>query len=132
MNEDFSELSKKLNDILNEKNIDLSSIFSTANTTSTDATITTNDKFNFDIETILKLKDIVTKFNNNENCPRNHLLRALIPYLKNDKKEKLKAYIKIANLLSILEDNSFLPNLNLNIKKDYDYILIITLILLIL
>ena len=42
--------------------------------------------------------------NKNQNCPRNQLLHSLKPYLEDEKKEKLEQYIKIANLLSVMED----------------------------
>ena len=45
------------------------------------------------------------------------MIQSLKPYLESEKKEKLDKYIKIANLLTILEDqnidigiNSFLSN----------------------
>lgn len=126
MNEDFSEVFNKFSDILKEKNIDLNNIAGGANPPPA-----TNDDFSLDIDTILKIKDIMTKINKNQNSTRNKLLYSLKPYLEESKKNKLEQYIKIANLLSIIE------NLDLGIdflrenKKGYDLILIITLFLLI-
>lgn len=126
MNEDFSEIFSKFSDILKDKNIDLNNI--TGGNPS--PPVETND-FSLDIDTILKIKEIISKINQNKDCPRNKLLYALCPYLENNKKEKLEQYIKIANLLSVIE------NLDLGItfleknKQGYDFILIITLFLLI-
>ena len=126
MNEDFSEIINKFSDILKDKNIDINSITG-QNSTCSDG----NSDIGIDIDTILKIKDIMSKINKNQNCPRNKLLYSLEPYLKENKKEKLEKYIKIANLLSVADSlNLDLGFLEKN-KEGYDLILIITLILLI-
>lgn len=148
MNEDFSEVFSKFQNILKEKNIDLNNFTSnssngdksnkdnnnTCNNNSENSEINTssnNSDFSLDIETILKIKDIISKMNQNRDCPRNKLLHSLKPYLEENKQDKLEQYIKIANLLTLLETQNI--NISfLNIKeKGYDYILIITLFLLI-
>ncbi len=124
MNEDFSEVLNKFSDILKEKNIDLNNI--TGGNTPPDD----NQDFSLDVDTILKIKNILSKINDNQNSARNKLLYSLKPFLEESKKEKLDKYIKIANLLSVMENLDlgfdFLEN-----KKGYDFILIITLCLLI-
>ena len=130
MDDNISELIGKFSNILKEKNIDLNKI---TNNEVVSPESTENSEFALDIETILKIKNIIQKINQNDCSPRNAVLQSLKPYLESEKKEKLDKYIKIANLLTILEDqnidigiNSFLGN-----KKGYDFILIITLFLLI-
>lgn len=130
MDDNISELIGKFSNILKEKNIDLNEITKNEQTSSESLA---NSDFSIDLETILKIKNIIQKINQNDCSPRNAVLQSLKPYLKTEKKEKLDKYIKIANLLTILEDqnidigfNSFLSN-----KKGYDFILIITLFLLI-
>lgn len=103
MNDDFSEVINKFTDILKEKDINLNNLAGDVMHSPAD-----NSDFNLDIDTILKIKDIISKINKNQSCPRNKLLHALEPYLKEEKKEKLNQYIKIANLLSVME------NLDLN------------------
>lgn len=130
MNDDFSEVINKFSEILKEKNIDLNNIAGGNPPPADNSNNTNNNDFSLDIETILKIKNIISLINENQNSPRNNLLHSLEPYLENEKKEKLEQYIKIANLLSVME------NLNLGIqfldnKKGYDFILIITLFLLI-
>lgn len=128
MNDDLNNVLDKFSEILKEKNIDLNNF---ANTTSN---ISSNDidngDFSLDIETIIKIKEIISRINKNQNSPRNKLLFSLKPFLGNEKQEKLDNYIKIANLLSVMEEMdigiSFLKN-----KQGHDFILIITLILLI-
>lgn len=159
MNEDFSEILNKFSNILKEKNIDLNRLVgenlisptncdikniinncadkntekkedSFCESSTKDNSDFNNLDFNLDIETILKIKNIIDKINKSNNNPRNTLLSALKPYLKNNKKEKLEQYIKIANLLSVLEgiDSNIKPKFS---ENNYDFILILTLFLLI-
>ena len=127
MSEDFSEIINKFSDILKEKNIDLNNLADEA----TSSSASDSDNFNLDIETILKIKDIISKINSNKNCPRNKLLYSLKPYLENSKQEKLEQYMKIANIISVLDNLEFNSNFLETNKKGYDFILIITLFLLI-
>lgn len=126
MNDDFSEILSKFSDILKDKDIDLNNIAGGPSSPPAE-----NSDFSLDIDTILKIKDIMSKINQNQNCPRNKLLYALKPYLENNKKEKLEQYIKIANLLSVMENLDLGINLLDKNKQGYDFILIITLFLLI-
>ena len=105
MEEDFSNVIGKFQDIMKEKNIDLNSILNSSNNSSsnTENTDKSSSDFNLDINTILKMKQIFDKMNNNNNNPRNNLLLSLKPFLRKEKKEKLEQYIKISNLLSVLE-----------------------------
>ena len=124
MSEDFSDIINKFSDILKDKNIDINNISGGNNPPDN------NSDFSLDVETILKIKNIISMMNQNQNSARNKLLHSLKPFLKENKKEKLDKYIQIANLLSVMENLDlgldFLQN-----KKDYDFILIITLFLLI-
>lgn len=125
MNEDFSEVFNKFSDILKDKNIDLN------NLTGGQTPPAKDSDFSLDIDTILKIKDILGKLNKNHDCPRNKVLSSLKPYLQDDKKEKLEKYMKIANLLSVMEDLDIGIDFLKQNKEGYDFILIITLFLLI-
>lgn len=127
MNEDFSEVLNKFSDILKDKNINLNDIINNSNTDSSDNS--NNSDFSFDVETIMKIKDVLSIMNKSKDCPRNKLLYSLKPYLENTKKEKLEQYIKIANLLTALDS---MNTIEFNKNSDYDFILIIILVLLIL
>lgn len=139
MNEDFSEIFSKFQNILKEKDIDLNNFTSGSNFNNNNNqneacntnTPSENSDFSLDIETILKIKDIISKINQNRDCPRNKLLHSLKPFLEETKQEKLEQYIKIANLLTILESQNIGINFLKQKEKGYDYILIITLFLLI-
>ena len=122
MNDDFSEVISKFSDILKDKNIDLNNLAG-GSTPPADNSVCNSD-FNLDINTILKIKDIISKMNKNQDCP-------LKPYLENDKQEKLEQYIKIANLLSVMENLDMGISFFKENEKGYDFVLIITLFLLI-
>ncbi len=101
-NNDMNNIINKFQNILKDKNIDVGKVFDDDDE---------NDSpldFNFDLDTIIKFKNIFGKINNNNN-PRNALLRSLKPFLRSERKEKLEQYIKIANILGVLsilnEDN---------------------------
>lgn len=130
MNEDFSELLNNFTNILKEKDIDINKI---AGDTHSPAENADTSSFSLDLDTILKIKNIISKINQNTDSPRNKLLLSLKPFLDNDKSEKVDKYIKIATMLTILEDDNFDIGLNIlkSNKKGYDLILIITLFLLI-
>ena len=88
MNDDFSEILGKFTDILKEKNIDLNSVLNSSSKEET--TCNTNheknsNSFDFDINSILKMKRIMDKMNN-QNNPRNNLLNSLKPFLRENKK----------------------------------------------
>ena len=100
----MSNLINKFNDILKDKNIDINNVFN-KNQTNTETTENTNKTLDFDITTLLKFKTIFDKANNNNN-PRNKLLASLKPFLQDEKKEKLEQYIKIANILYVINSLS--------------------------
>ena len=130
MNEDFSNILNNFSDILKEKDIDLKQILGGNNPPNED-TEKQNDDFSFDINTILKIKEIMSAMNN-QNGPRNQLLHSLRPYLKDTKKEKLEQYIKIANLLSVLDSLDEKNSIKFLKNSNYDFILMLILFLLIL
>ncbi len=102
---DISNVINKFSDILKEKNINLDdyideSINNKDNTS--EESSNTEGGLNIDINTILKFKQISEKLNNNNN-PRSSLLHALKPFLSKEKQNKLEEYIKIVNIISILD-----------------------------
>lgn len=60
------------------------------------------DFSNIDINTIMKMKNIMEKMNDS-NDPRSNLLASLKPYLRNSKKEKLDQYANLINFSKIAE-----------------------------
>jgi len=90
--DDFSE---KLKNVISNLNLN-SDIPNNTNDTND-----TKSDFNFDINTIFKLKSAFDKINSKDE-PRNNLLTALKPYLRAEKKEKLEQYMKFMNVAKIM------------------------------
>ena len=129
MNEDVNNIFEKFSDILKEKDIDLNSIIGNQQSKESNDTTNNND-FSFDINTIMKIKNIMDNMNN-KNSPRNQLLMSLKPYLEDEKKEKLEQYIKIANLLSVLGSLDEQKSFKFLKDSQYDFVLMLILFLLI-
>ncbi len=60
------------------------------------------DFSNIDMNTIMKMKNVMEKMNNT-NDPRSNLLASLKPYLRDNKKEKLDQYANLINFAKIAE-----------------------------
>lgn len=91
MNEDFSEVLNKFSDILKDKNIDLNNVMNNSNQKESVEHSTDSDS-SFDLDTILKIKDIFSAINKSSNSPRNKLLYSLKPYLENTKRKTRAVY----------------------------------------
>ena len=129
-NEDMSEIIQKLNNMMavsnnlennNNQNNDVSSNSNTINedtiksiinnlnnnedknSNESSRTDSNNNNFNFDINTILKMKNIMDKMNSNKNDPRSNLLLSLKPYLNSDRKQKLDQYMQFLNISKVIE-----------------------------
>ena len=61
-----------------------------------------------DINTILKMKQIMDSMNSNKNDPRTNLLLSLKPYLKESRREKVDQYVKLFGLEKAFETFSSL------------------------
>ena len=85
----------KFNQILKEKNIDFKEILGDKDTNNPPL------NFDFDLDTIIKLKNMYQHIND-YNSPRNRLLFSLRPFLRDSRKQKLDEYIQIANLLGVI------------------------------
>ena len=116
MNEEMSEIFNKMNDMIknNEipedfKNI-LNNFSNTSNMNNMSSSQNVNDNlnsennaFNFDMNTMLKMKSIIDSMNKSQNDPRANLLRSLKPYLKPSRKEKVDQYIRLFSMGKVFE-----------------------------
>ena len=128
-NEDMSDFIQKLssmintsnntNSIDNDNNQDMSSNFNETSYENLQAILsnmnsnsyengnnnenTYNSNFNFDFETIMKMKNIMDKINSTKNSPEANLLLSLKPYLNNNRKQKLDQYMQFLNITKVLE-----------------------------
>ena len=62
-----------------------------------------NNSFNFDFETFLKLQQIMNSLKSEKNDPRTNLLLSLKPYLKDSRKQKIEQYINIFKMTKIID-----------------------------
>lgn len=93
-NEFPDELKSALNNFKNSSNNANSSNTSNKNSGgSTDSSIP-----DLDINTILKMKQVMESMNSNKNDPRSNLLMSLKPYLKESRKKKVDQYVKLFGL----------------------------------
>lgn len=108
MSDDLSDLIKnfsnsnidmnKVNDLLSSlKSTDKSS--SSNNSSSSESTSANN----IDINTMLKIKEMMDKINSSHNDKRSNLLLALKPYLRESRQTKLDQYMKLLNMAPLLE-----------------------------
>lgn len=127
-NEDMSDIIQKLSSMINNSNLNsdnqnentnsndissdsnnfnedtLKNIFNNLNNQNfSNSSNNTENNFNFDINTMLKMKNIMDKVNSSKNDPRSNLLVSLKPYLNNNRKEKLDQYMQFLNISKIIE-----------------------------
>lgn len=60
------------------------------------------NNFNIDMNTILKMKSIMENMNNKDD-PRANLLNSLKPYLRDSKKNKIDQYVNMLNITKIAD-----------------------------
>ena len=112
-NEDMSEVIKNLSGMLNSDNIpdnikDMLNSFSSSsdsssNNVSNDVSSNSSQDTGIDMETLLKISNIVSKMNSSQNDPRSNLLLSLKPYLKESRKNKVEQYVKLLNMSKVLD-----------------------------
>lgn len=90
-----NDISDNIKDILNN--------FNKSNNSSSDSSNSDNNSFDIDINTMLKLKQIMESLNSKNPDPRTNLLLSLKPYLKERRKQKVDQYIKLFNMEKVLE-----------------------------
>jgi len=109
MNEEmFKNLSSMLGNVNSSNSSDnfknIISNFTSNNSNGNNSGDSNNFDFsNIDMETIMKMKNIMSKMNSKKDDPRANLLLSLKPYLKPSRKDKLDQYIKFMNLSSVIE-----------------------------
>ena len=103
MNEDFTDAINKFKDVLASKNIDFSSISKSINNKdSEESSSESNSDFEIDLETIMKIKNIISSAKN-QNSPRIRLMEDLKPFLNPESRKKLDEFIKLAKIITLLE-----------------------------
>ena len=72
------------------------------NLNSSDFTNSSNNGFNLDAETLMKMTSVINAMNQ-KNSPGNNLLYSLKPYLRDSRKNKLDQYANLLNLTKIAD-----------------------------
>lgn len=81
---------------------------SSNNTNTNNENINNSDNSEIDINTILKMKQIIDSMNTNKNDPRSNLLMSLKPYLKESRQKKVDQYVQLFGLSKAFEMFNFL------------------------
>lgn len=120
-NADMSEILQKISSMMNQTTQDNSSSNQDVSSSSTEASSSplqdllssipssgTNDNqentnFNLDLETMLKIKNILDTMQSAKNTPEANLLASLKPYLNNNRKQKLDQYMQFLNISKIID-----------------------------
>ena len=119
MNEDMSNLMNQINHMMKNNEIpsDIKNIINniinnsqnnSENTNNPDISSSTSSNENssmpeFDIGTIMKMKNIMDSMKSNRDDPRANLLKSLKPYLKESRKEKVDQYIQLFGMGKVFE-----------------------------
>ena len=107
-NNDMSNIMEQFNKMLqnNEFPDDLKNALNSFKNSSNNSNSSSNEDSNgsnstipdIDINTILKIKQVMESMNSNKNDPRSNLLMSLKPYLKESRKKKVEQYVQLFGL----------------------------------
>lgn len=102
MNED---LASQLSSILADKNIDLNQILDNFKSESHEENNSkeTNPFDQIDTDTLLKFQKLFSLMNSKNDTKDETLLKALKPYMRDSRKEKIDKYIKLLHIMKLLE-----------------------------
>lgn len=103
MPQDMSDIMNTLNNMIKEDKIPDNIKQLMNNISSENSNSPNNSSPDIDIDTILKMKTIMEKLNNNKDDPRANLLMSLKPYLKDSRKDKVEQYIKLFNISKVMD-----------------------------
>ena len=117
MNNDMSDMVKNLNNMLDGNQIPenvkdmLSSLMQSTNKVESNSESSSKDTINssdsdfsnIDINTIMKMQEIIKSMNSETNSSRANLLRSLKPYLKPSRQEKVDQYIQLFNMEKVFK-----------------------------
>ena len=96
-NEIPDDIKNMINNFSNSSN-NSNSTSNTSNSNNNSSEENTSSTPDIDINTILKMKQIMDSMNSNKDDPRTNLLMSLKPYLKESRKEKVDQYVKLFGL----------------------------------
>lgn len=99
------DLLKQLSSMLSEKDIDLNQILENFQSTSSDENTTNShsESNQIDPEMLLKFQKLMSLLNKNKDSKDEVLLKALKPYMRDSRKDKIDQYIKLLHILNLFE-----------------------------
>ena len=100
------DLLKQLSNMLSEKDIDLNQILENFQSSSSDENTTNSqvDSNQIDPEMLLKFQKLLSLLNKNKDSKDEVLLKALKPYMRDYRKNKIDQYIKLLHILNLFEN----------------------------
>lgn len=116
----MNNIMEQLNQMLNNNTVpdELKTIVDNLKNSSNDkpSEQSSNDSnsFNIDMNTMLKMKQVMDSINSNKDDPRTNLLLSLKPYLKDSRKKKVEQYIKLFGIEKAFQAFDFLGGENKN------------------
>lgn len=116
----MNNIMEQLNQMLNNNTVpdELKTIVDNLKNSSNDkpSEQSSNDSnsFNIDMNTMLKMKQVMDSINSNKDDPRTNLLLSLKPYLKDSRKKKVEQYIKLFGIEKAFQVFDFLGGENKN------------------
>ncbi len=118
-NEDMSNIMEQINNMMKNNQIpdDIKNIVNniTNNKSDSNSNSNTNDEKDmssdnrdssfpeFDMATIMKMKNIMDSMKSSQNDPRSNLLKSLKPYLRESRKDKVDQYIQLFGMEKVFE-----------------------------
>lgn len=116
---DLDDLLSKFNDIIKNNEIpdnlkDIINNFNNSNISSSNSSNSDNNSIDIDINTLLKIKQVMNSINSQKPDPRANLLLSLKPYLKESRQKKVDQYIKLFNMEKVFETFNSLGGDNKN------------------
>lgn len=104
-----NNLIEQLSEMLKNDNIpdDIKNIFNSLNNSSNNSNKNENNSndssLDIDMDTLLKMKQLLSSMNSNKDDPRTNLLISLKPYLKESRQKKVDQYIKLFGISKAFE-----------------------------
>ena len=116
----MNNIMEQLNQMLNNNSVPdelkaiVDNLKNSSNDKSSEQSSNDSNSFNIDMNTMLKMKQVMDSINSNKDDPRTNLLLSLKPYLKDSRKKKVEQYIKLFGIEKAFQAFDFLGGENKN------------------
>ena len=116
----MNNIMEQLNQMLNNNTVPdelktiVDNLKNSSNDKSSEQSSNDSNSFNIDMNTMLKMKQVMDSINSNKDDPRTNLLLSLKPYLKDSRRKKVEQYIKLFGIEKAFQAFDFLGGENKN------------------